>query len=83
MPENTTVSPLIEGEVKPTKAKAVPGTTVVVSAMRTSMTAYDYSGMSAPTDGGNYRMTTYRLAVGLKYNHVRYVGAAKNTIPVP
>jgi hypothetical protein len=59
------------------------GLTTTVSAMRASMTAYDYSGMSAPTDGGNYRMTTYRLAVGLKYNHVRYVGTAKNTVPVP
>jgi hypothetical protein len=36
--------------------------------------------MSAPADGGNYRMTTYRLAVGLRYNHVRYVGTTKNTI---
>ena len=59
------------------------GLTTAVSAMRTSMTAYDFSGMSAPTDGGNYRMTTYRLAVGLKYNRVRYVGTAKNTIPAP
>ena len=59
------------------------GLTTAVSAMRTSMTAYDFSGMSAPTDGGSYRMTTYRLAVGLEYNRVRYVGTAKNTIPLP
>ena len=56
------------------------GLTTAVSVMRTSMTAYDFSGMSAPADGGNYRMTTYRLAVGLRYNHVRYVGTTKNTI---
>ena len=57
------------------------GLTTAVSAMRTRMTAYDFSGMSAPTDGGSYRMTSYRLAVGLKYNHVRYIGTAKNTVP--
>ena len=59
------------------------GLTTALSVMRASMTAYDFTGMSAPTDGGSYRMTTYRLAVGLKYNRVRYVGTAKNTIPAP
>lgn len=57
------------------------GLTTALSMMRTSMTAYDFTGMSAPTDGGTYRMTTYRLAVGLRYNHVRYVGTAKSVIP--
>jgi hypothetical protein len=55
--------------------------TTAVSMMRTSMTGYDFTGMSAPTGETSFRMTTYRLAVGLRYNHVRYVGTAKNTIP--
>ena len=57
------------------------GLTTAVSMMRTSMTGYDFTGMSAPTGETSFRMTTYRLAVGLRYNHVRYVGTAKNTIP--
>lgn len=59
------------------------GLTTALSMMQTNMTAYNFSGMSAPLDGGSYRMTTYRLSVGLKYNRVRYVGTAKNTIPIP
>jgi hypothetical protein len=59
------------------------GLTTAVSAMRTSMTGYDFTGMSVPTGETNFRMTTYRLAVGLRYNRVRYVGTAKNTIPTP
>ena len=59
------------------------GLTTAVSMMRTSMTGYDFSGMSVPTGETSFRMTTYRLAVGLRYNRVRYVGTAKNTIPVP
>ena len=59
------------------------GLTTAVSMLRTSMTGYDFSGMSVPTGETSFRMTTYRLAVGLKYNRVRYVGTAKNTIPVP
>ncbi|MFL5617338.1 MAG: hypothetical protein ACJ79A_02965 [Gemmatimonadaceae bacterium] len=57
------------------------GLTTAVSVMRSRMTAYDFSGVSAPTAASSYRMTTYRLAVGLKYNHVRYIGPAKNTLP--
>ena len=47
--------------------------TTAVSAMRSSMTAYRFTGTSVPTDESSYRMTTYRLAVGLKYNWVRYL----------
>lgn len=57
--------------------------TTAASVMRTSMTGYDFTGMSVPTGETGFRMTTYRLAVGLKYNRVRYIGTAKNTIPVP
>jgi hypothetical protein len=57
------------------------GLTTAVSVMRSNMTAYDFSGMSAPTGETSFGMTTYRLAVGLRYNHVRYVGTATNTMP--
>ena len=57
------------------------GLTTAVSMMRSHMTAYDFSGMSAPAGETSFRMTTYRLAVGLRYTHVRYVGTATNTMP--
>ena len=41
-----------------------------LSVMRTSMLPYSYSGTSVPTSGDAYRMTTYRLAIGLRYNPV-------------
>ena len=44
--------------------------TTGVSAMRTNMMAYAYTGTSVPTSGDGYRMTTYRLAIGLRYNPV-------------
>lgn len=55
------------------------GLTTAVSVMRSRMTAYDFSGMSAPTDGPSYRLTSYRLAVGLRYNRVRYLSHASTT----
>ena len=45
------------------------------------MTAYRVTGVSAPTTESSYRMTTYRLAVGLKYNRVRYLPAANRATP--
>ena len=57
------------------------GLTTALSVMRSSMSAYDFSGISAPTAEPNYKETTYRLAVGLRYNRVRYLGHATNTIP--
>jgi hypothetical protein len=57
------------------------GLTTALSVMRSSMTAYDYSGVSVPTAEPNYRLTTYRLAVGLRYNRVRYLGHVTSTAP--
>lgn len=44
--------------------------TTAMSAMRSNMVAYHYSGVTVPSGGNSYRMTTYRLTVGLKYNPV-------------
>jgi hypothetical protein len=44
--------------------------TTGLSAMRSNMRAYSYSGISVPTTDAAYRMTTYRLAIGLRYNPV-------------
>ncbi len=44
--------------------------TTGVSVMRSNMTAYRYTGVSVLTVDDTYRMTTYRLAVGLRYNPV-------------
>ena len=57
------------------------GLTTAVSAMRSAMTAYDFSGVSIPTTESSYRMTTYRLAVGLKYNWVRYLRPTNTATP--
>ena len=57
------------------------GLTTAVSAMRSSMTAYNFTGVSVPTTESSYQMTTYRLAVGLKYNPVRYLRTASTTTP--
>ena len=42
--------------------------TTGLSAIRANMLAYSYSGTSVPTTGDAYVMTTYRLAIGLRYN---------------
>ena len=55
--------------------------TTAVSAMRSNMTAYRFTGTSVPTAESSYRMTTYRLAVGLKYNPVRYLKVASGPTP--
>ena len=47
--------------------------TTAVSVMRSSMTGYRFTGVSVPTTESSYRLTSYRLAVGLKYNWVRYL----------
>jgi hypothetical protein len=57
------------------------GMTTAVSAMRSNMTAYNFTGVSVPTTESSYRLTTYRLAVGLKYNWVRYLRPANTTTP--
>jgi hypothetical protein len=55
--------------------------TTGLSAMRSNMTAYRFSGMSVPTAESNYRMTTYRLMVGLRYNPVRYRTLTNEKMP--
>ena len=57
------------------------GLTTALSVMRSSMTAYDFTGMSAPTSESSYRLTSYRLAVGLRYNRVRYLSPSTRTTP--
>ena len=57
------------------------GLTTAVSAMRSNMTAYNFTGVSVPTTESSYRMTTYRLAVGLRYNAVRYLKLASTPTP--
>lgn len=58
------------------------GLTTAVSVMRSSMTAYDFTGVSSPTTDNSYRLTTYRLSVGLRYNRVRYLnGPSSTTMP--
>ena len=47
--------------------------------MRSSMTAYDFTGVSSPTTDNSYRLTTYRLSVGLRYNRVRYLNSPSST----
>jgi hypothetical protein len=48
--------------------------TTGVSAMRTNMMAYSYSGTSVPTTGDRFAMTTYRLSIVLRYNPVYAIG---------
>ena len=57
------------------------GLTTGVSAMRSNMTAYNFTGVSVPTAATSYSMTTYRLAVGLRYNWVRYFRPANTATP--
>jgi hypothetical protein len=45
--------------------------TTGLSAMRSNMVPYRTNGLSVPTAGDNFTMTTYRLAVGLQWNPVR------------
>ena len=55
--------------------------TTAVSAMRSDMTAYRYTGLSAPTRDDAFRMTMYRLAVGIRYNPVRMFDLANQRTP--
>jgi hypothetical protein len=50
--------------------------TSAVSAMRANMVAYRYSFTAPPVGDDSYRMTTYRLTVGLKYNPVHLLKSA-------
>ncbi|MEO8621280.1 MAG: hypothetical protein ABI625_09465 [bacterium] len=53
--------------------------TTALSAMRSNMTTYRYVGAPGPTTGDSYRMTTYRLAIGLKYNPVREIRSTQQS----
>jgi hypothetical protein len=55
--------------------------TTGVSAMRSNMTAYHFSGISVPSGGDDFRMTTYRFTVGLKYNPVRMLRSTNEQMP--
>ena len=47
-------------------------------AMRTNMVSYQTIGLSAPSESPDFRLTTYRLVLGIKYNPVRMVTALQN-----
>jgi hypothetical protein len=55
--------------------------TTAVSAMRSNMTAYRISGVSVPTADPSFRLTTYRLTVGLKYNPVHMLAMRNEKTP--
>ena len=50
--------------------------TTSLSALRTNMVAYSLSGFAPPTGGNDFHMTSYRLALGFRYNPVRYLNLA-------
>jgi len=45
------------------------------------MVAYRFTGLTVPTGGNSYRMTTYRLTVGLKYNPVYLLKSTNEKAP--
>ena len=55
--------------------------TTAVSVLRTNMETYRMQGISVPTAGDNFRMTTYRLAVGIRYNPVRMMRSGGANTP--
>ena len=55
--------------------------TTEMSAMRSNMVAYRFTGLTVPTGGDSFRMTTYRLTVGLKYNPVYLVKSTNEKAP--
>ena len=52
--------------------------TAGASAMRSSMAAYKMTGVSIPTGGDRFTMTTYRLTVGFRYNPVHMLTSSLN-----
>jgi hypothetical protein len=50
-----------------------------LSAMRANMSSYRYSFTSVGSPADSYRMTTYRLALGLRYNRVRMVNVGNSS----
>ena len=55
--------------------------TTAMSAMRSNMVAYRYSFTSVGTGGDSFRMTTYRMTIGLKYNPVHLLKLANEKGP--
>jgi opacity protein-like surface antigen len=53
--------------------------TSAVSALRSNLVAYRYTGVSVPNRGDNFTMMSYRLAVGLKWNPVYKVRSESET----
>jgi hypothetical protein len=53
--------------------------TTGLSAMRSNMVAYSSNGVSIPTADKSFRMTTYRLALGLRYNPIYRVRSSSST----
>lgn len=53
--------------------------TTGLSAMQSNMVAYSANGVSVPTRGDDFRMTTYRLAVGVRYNPVHMLRSSSST----
>jgi len=49
-----------------------------VSAMRSNMAAYQFTGVNLPAGGDRFVMTTYRLTLGLKYNPVYSIKSSAN-----
>ncbi len=52
--------------------------TTGVSAMRSNMSTYRSNGVSVPTPGNDFAMTTYRLTLGLRYNPI-YMARSLNS----
>jgi hypothetical protein len=53
--------------------------TTGLSAMQSNMVPYRSNGVSIPTSGESYRMTTYRLAIGLRYNPIHMLRSSSST----
>ena len=53
--------------------------TTGLSAMRSNMTSYRTNGISVPTSGGSFTMTTYRLALGVRWNPVHMLRSSNST----
>lgn len=55
------------------------GLTTGVSAMRSYMSAYRTNGVSVPTPGNDFAMTTYRFTIGLRYNPIHMLHSSNLT----
>jgi len=53
--------------------------TTGLSAMRSNMSTYRTNGVSVPTPGNDFAMTTYRLTLGLRYNPIHMIQSSNST----